>query len=209
MSHLRRWPHSALVLACALAAISGCSWLTESTGYKLPDPDLSLDPAALQQPKLIYLCGGWVSGAPPVEENILVDVSFNRPGPEYPDDRPTSAHLAVVRKHGGEVLYQFHFPAVRAWIPSRNIPALSLDVVGVFKVADPRRYDWNAAVGYRLPYSYREGEVRYNELGGRVDYRFDVTNSIAGLLPDRSAVVLRNDPNVTYVESGAPFPYCF
>lgn len=209
MSQLRRGSRTALLFGCVLGTVFACSWLTEPGGYRLPDPDLSLDPAALQQPKLLYLCGAWVDGTPPPEENTLIDVSFNRPGLEYPGDRPTSAHLATVRNHGGQVLYQFHFPAARVRIPTRNIPALALDVLGVFKVADPRRYDWNAAVGYRLPYSYKEGEVRYEELGGRVDYRWDFINAISGLIPDRSAAVLRNDPNVTYVSSEVPFPYCY
>jgi len=199
-----------LVLASAVTALAACSVITGPDGYDPPPEDRSLDPAALRAPQLLYLCGVWVDGAPPTEENILIDVSLSRPSLELPEDRPTSAHLAVIREHGGQVVYQFHFPAARVWIPVRKIPALALSrsVIGIFKVADPRRYDWNAGVGYRLPYSYTEGEVRYAQLGGRVTHRFNVINAISGLIPDRSAAVLRRDGNVRSVESRVPFPFC-
>lgn len=204
--------NNSIVFVVSFVLLSACSLFTEPLGYDLPDPDLSLDSAALQQPYLIYGCGRWIDGGPPLDEKIFVDVAFLRPNlGEEPDDRPTARHLAALARHGGKVAYKFQFPAVRAWIATKDIPGLAGDkaVNSVFRVANLRRYDWNASIGYRSPYSFKDGAIRFEELGGRVDYRFNVINAIAGLMPDRSAAILRRDSNVDHVESQPPFPNCF
>lgn len=202
--------NSLLGFILSLALLSACSLLTEPLGYDLPDPDLSLNPAALEPQNIIYGCGRWI-GDPPVEEKIFVDIAFLRPDlDEEPEDRPSPRHLAALARYGGKVAYKFHFPAVRAWIATKDIPGLAGDraVNSVFRVANLRRYDWTASVGYRGDYSYRDGAIRFAELGGRVDYQFDVINAIGGLIPDRSAAVLRQDRNVDHVASQPPFPNC-
>jgi hypothetical protein len=139
---------------------------------------------------------------------MFVDIEFDRDDLSDTDSHPTTRHLSVLKDHGGQVVYQFQFPAVRAWVPTANVPALAEDdaVVGVFWVDNLRRYDWNAGVGYISPYSYKTGKLRYEELGGRVDFEFDQINAISGLIPDRSVAILRRDRNVHHVESRVPFP---
>jgi len=178
----------------------------------LPDPDLTLNPAALSEPVGIYACGEWVNGPQPVEEKIFVDVSFDRRSPSDPDDHPTSRHLAAVTRHGGEVVYKFHVPAARVWIKTGEIPALTREepVQAVLRIPNLRRYDWRAAVGFIAPYSYQQGAARYGELGGRVDLVFDRINGISGLIPDRSISELRRDARVEYIANHAPYidPEC-
>jgi hypothetical protein len=159
----------------------------------------------------MYGCNQWQNGDRPSQEKVFVDVAFGRSGPEAPDDHPTKEQIAVVTKHGGDIVYKFHVPAVRAWIATSEIPALSKEVQIIFRVANLRRYDWAIGVGYVRPYSYKDGEIRYVQLGGQVNVRFDVINGISGVLPDRSVRTLRDDPNVDYVESRAPYfdpEYC-
>lgn len=203
--------YKSILIGLSLVLTSACSLFTEPLGYDLPDPDPSLDQAALVAPRLLYGCGEWLNGPRPEDEKILVDVSFVWNYLDDPADRPTSTQLAALKRHGGQVLYTFNFPAVRAWVATSEISALDdeLAVEALFRVANPRRYDWKAGVGYRRPYSYQDGAIRYEELGGRVDFRFDVINAISGLIPDRSAAVLRQDRNVDHVESAASIPNCF
>jgi hypothetical protein len=181
---------------------------TEPLDYTLPDPDPSLDPAALSKPVAMYACGEWVNGGQPPEEKVFVDVSFDRRSPSDPDDHPTSRHLAAVTKHGGEVVYKFNVPAARVWIKTSEIPALSREepVIIVLRIPDLRRYDWQAAAAFIAPYSYHEGAARYAQLGGRVDFVFDQFNMISGIMPDRSIPELRRDAHVGFVASQAPYP---
>jgi hypothetical protein len=191
--------------ALLIGSLFACA--TEPVEYSLPDPDLSLSPAALARFNLIYACGSWVNGPQPSEEKVFVDVSFDRRTAADPDDRPTSRHLVAVANHGGQVVYKFNFPAVRVWIKTSEIPGLSREesVIAVLRVSNLRRYDWPAAVGFIAPYSYQQGASRYAELGGRVDYVFSSINGISGVIPDRSIPELRRDVRVEYVASRAPF----
>ena len=203
--------YKSLLVGLTLALTAACSLFTEPLGYDLPDPDPSLDQAALVAPRLLFACGEWLNGPRPEDEKILVDVSFVWNYLDDPADRPTSTQLAALKRHGGQVLYTFSFPAVRALVATSEISALDDEIAieALFRVANPRRYDWKAGVGYRRPYSYQDGAIKYEELGGRVDFRFDAINAISGLLPDRSAAVLRQDRNVDHVESAASIPNCF
>jgi hypothetical protein len=206
---LRLFGH--VLFGAVVFALSACA--TEPLDYLLPEPDLSLDPAALAQPRLMYACGTWLYGDKPTEAKVFVDVSFDRRLQSDVYDHPTSRHIAAVERHGGKIVYKFHFPAARVWIATDSIPALASEVPvrGVLRIADLRRYDWNAGVGYIKPYTYQEGITRYVELGGKVDFVFNTINGISGLIPDRSIGALRSDPRVAYVESGAPYanPECF
>jgi hypothetical protein len=187
----------------------GCSIFTDPADYDLPRRDTSLDPDALVAPRSLYLCGEWPDGMPN-EEHIFVDVAFDRRTEADPADRPTSRHLDVLEKHRGEVAYKFKFPVVRAWIATRNVPALEQEtaVIGVFRVANLARYDWPVSVGYRRPFTSTDGTVRFGELGGRVGSIQSVSNSLSGLLPDKSAAVLRQDRNVEYIEGDPGHAKC-
>jgi hypothetical protein len=188
-----------------LFSVVACA--TEPLDYRLPDPDLSLDPAALSEPVGMYACDSWIYGSEPLEEKVFVDVSFDRRTLSDPDDHPTSRHLEAVTKHGGQVVYKFHFPAARVWIKTSEIPALSKEesVRLVFRIPNLRRYDWPAGAGFIKPYTYQQGAVRYAQLGGRVNVLLDQINYVSGVIPDRSVPELRRDEHVEYVVSSAPY----
>ena len=192
------------------AFVTACVGVSGPKDYDLPPEDRSLDPAALQQPHLIYGCGQWMEGESPSPEKIFVDVAFIRNDPADPQDRPSDRHLAALKKRGGAVAYTFHFPGVRTWIAKADIPELAADkeVESVFRIADLRRYDWNVDVGYGSRAAYNAGLVSFEELGGRVNYRFEGINAIGGLIPDRSVPSLRKSPDTKYVESSVPIPPC-
>jgi hypothetical protein len=193
---------AAVVLAVSLGG-AACRGVTESAPpYELPTPDASLDPAALREGRVLYRCGGWLRNAQPAAERVLVDVLFGRRGPEDPPDRPLPAHLARVRAAGGRVLHEFQFPAVRAYLPTRNVRALTgggFDP-SVHEVADPRRYDWRATAGYRARLAAAD-EDRVRVLGGRVERALGNLNMLVVTLPDRSYPALRAGANVEFVEA--------
>ena len=202
-----------LLLLCA------CQGSTEPAGFTLPPPDLSLDPAAIREPRLLYLCKSFVDSVvvnrqlrpipPPNDTNILADVSFGRTGPELPMDRMLDSQRQAIARFGGRIVYSFHFPAARVWIPTRNIPGFFAATQAViYWVRDPRRYDWPVGVGYRAPYSYTQGAARFQKLGGRVDGLWNVINALGGVLPDRSVPALRADRNVEYVEGTGQIVFC-
>lgn len=203
--HTRR----SILLACMLFA--ACVGVSGPKEFELPGVDPNLDPAALKQLHFIFACGEWIGGSIPSQDKIFVDVAFiRRDQASDPRDRPSTRHLATLRKHGGEVAYTFHFPAVRTWISTKSIPGLAADqeVKSVFRIVDLTRYDWNVDVGYRSRAAYNAGLVRFAEFGGQVNYQFEFINAIGGLMPDRSAADLRKIPEVEYVESSVPFPDC-
>lgn len=196
----------AAVIAVVLAACA-----TEPGDNQLPEPDLSLDPRALVEPHVLFMCGKWVDGTPPLDSKILVDVAFIRLTLADPYAAPTTGDIATIKRHGGQVLYKFHVRAVRAFVPTASIPALEKEagVNLIFRVSDPRRYDWLTGVGYRKSYPLAQGAERFRQLGGRVDYQYTSINTLSGLIPDRSLSQLRADGNTEYVEGEAGFPNCF
>jgi hypothetical protein len=192
-----------LALAAAVLSIAGCSGSTEPVGYTLPDPDPSLDPAAVVRPTVLYACGYW-NGDVPADSTLFIDIAFNRKETD-PVDRPLSASIAAVERRGGQIVYRFHFPVVRAWMQSNAIPALFRDggVNAVYRVTNPRRYDWGTFVAYVKPNSYADGTGPFEQLGGRVDSRYNSINSIFGVIPGASVSTLRRDGNVKFVEGGS------
>jgi hypothetical protein len=193
----------------ALLILTACGSPTAPGGYTAPAPDQSRDPAALREPTVLYLCGRWSSGTPPADSNILVDVAFSRTSLDGPWDRPTSADRALVRSHGAQIVYQFHSPAVRVWIPTREVPRLSSRVRIMLAVADPRRYDWHVVVYFKPSHQYTPSdEAMFAQLGGRITHRYPTFNGFAGLLPDASIPKLRSDPNVAQADGAPPFALC-
>jgi hypothetical protein len=194
-----------LALAAALVG-AACRSVTDAEPYVLPPPDASLDPAALREGRVLYRCGGWLRNARPAGERVVVDVFFGRRGPEDPPDRPLPAHLARVRAAGGQVLHEFSFPAVRAYVPVAGVPSLTgggFDPA-VHEVPDPRRYDWRATAVYRAPLTAADRE-RVRTLGGRVDSVLADLNFLVVTLPDRSYPTLRAESNVDAVEAAAQY----
>ncbi len=194
-------------LGCVL--VSACVGVSGPNDYELPEADPNLDPAALQEPHLIYGCGQWSPEAP-AGEKLFVDIAFIRRDEDDPKDQPSNHHLAILTKYGGEVAYKFHFPAVRAWISRAAIPGLAADkdVYSVMRIADLRRYDWYAIVGYRSRGAFNAGLRNFAELGGRIKYNFEPINAISGLIPDPSVAILWKSPDVQYVEFSGPIPLC-
>lgn len=200
-----------IVLDLAVVLLStACSVLTEPREYTLPERDYSIDPAALVAPKLLFGCGRWAVANPPKDKKIFVDIQFVRPTLADPGDRVYRSHIAAVEKHGGEIVYEFHFPVARVWISANEIPELAKEsgIDGFYSVSNLRRYDWPTGVGYVKPYSFEEGAVRFEQLGGRVYSRYNTINAIGGLIPDVAAAVLRQDKRVDYAESQGGI-YCF
>ena len=185
---------------------------TEPLDYDLPEPDNSLDPQALSAtPRVIFMCDKWVDGASPSEPKVFLDVSFLRRGEDDEYKRPTSSDIALVKRHGAQVVYQFHVRAVRIWIPTANVPALGKEdeVNLILRVPNLRRYDWLVGAAYQPSYSLSAGTARFAELGGRVDRTYTSFNGLTGMLPDRSIAELRADPSTLWVEGQEGFENCF
>lgn len=189
--------------ALVFAFLAGCRNSSgPEDGCELPPPDASLDPAALRIGAAIFACGRWGEGGKPSEAEVTVDIFFGRRGPEAPPDRPVAEHLSSITDRGGTVCHEFNFPAARARMDKDRIPELDADWpdASVHEVPDLRRYDWIVIVGYRRPLEEADS-VRFVALGGRVEYRLEFIDAIAGPLPDRSIPELRSLEDVEYVEA--------
>ena len=191
---------AALLLGASLA---GCVAPTEVAPLPeaLPQRDLTLDPGRIAPPTILYACGRWTPPTAPLAAWLLTDVHFGRRSDADPLDRPRAADVELVARLGGRVVHRFHAPAVRAWLETARIPELAAagHFVAVLAVPDPARYDVPVIVAYRAP--VRDADVRaFEQLGGLVGRRFDLSPLIAGYVPDQSLPALRRDPAVAYVE---------
>ncbi|MGH7693637.1 MAG: hypothetical protein ACRENH_01580 [Gemmatimonadaceae bacterium] len=189
--------------------MSFLTWLTvacshtTAPGYSLPEPDPSLDPARITLGEIVFACGGWTRGLP-TSQSLLVDVAFGSDRPP-PLTRPSPEHRAAVRRHGGQILYEFNAPIMRVWIPSGRLPVLARERLfsHASSVPDPRRYDVSVMVGFDPPYRWQPADIdRFSQLGGVPRYQFAAINMIGGPLPDRSIPALRSSPRVAWVEAG-------
>jgi hypothetical protein len=198
--------------AFAFIILSVASCTTEPIDYDLPEPDTSLDPQALSAiPHVIFMCDRWVDGAAPSNPKIFLDVSFIRRGEDDEYEHPTLSDIALVKRHGAQIVHQFHVRAVRIWIPTANVPALGRedDVNLILRVTNLRRYDWLVGAAYRPTYSLSSAVTRFAELGGRVDRTYTSFNGLSGMLPDRSIAELRADASTLWVEGQEGFENCF
>ncbi len=203
-------PPLALTLALLTAACGEVRSPEEVAGpdnYVLPTPDPSLDPGRLTVGQMMET-GCYPLGPRPVDpldgryEWATVDVYFGRATAEGPWGAPTSADTALVRKHGGRVLYAFHLPVIRARIVLARVPELVLDGywTWVRSVPDATRYDVPLGVGFDRPLV--QGDVDYfGQLGGRVDNRIDSGNALYGVLPDRSIPTYQARSDVQHVQT--------
>lgn len=204
----RTLAYGARVLCLAvlyLAAGLGCSLFTDPGGYRLPPPDMSLDPEAIRLPSALFFCGRWRSAGPPDDEFVLVDIRMRA---------MTGRERAIIKLHGGQVLYTFHASGrscpscarsrlVRAWVPTASIPMIhaASGYAEVRLVEDPRRYDVNIGVTYRRPHYASESMRNLIEnLGGVVYYDWPELEAVAAVLPDWSVRWLAADPNILHVD---------
>lgn len=184
---------AALIVACREAVAPGAG---APDDYQLPEADRTLDPSAVRVGSIVFACQKWSVPPPPANTRMLVDIHF---GPSS-GESPETDQIEAVERHGGRVLYQFRFQAVRARIDAARIPALASEFhfLSVRDVPDPRRFDWPVIASFVRPVTDADVE-RFAELGGQVRYRFTIINALAGPLPDRSIDVLRGEPEVSTV----------
>jgi hypothetical protein len=167
----------------------------------LPERDTSLDPAAA-------VVGQYI--ATPCDRNLhlrgstewaLVDIFFSRRSESEPVTGPQDHHLRAVAARGGVVVHRFHVPAVRAWMPLREVPELVARGfwVSVRDVPDPRRYDLPVIAMHVT--SVEDADVdRFQRLGGQVKKRFTVIPAVFGIIPDASIPELRASTRTEQVE---------
>jgi hypothetical protein len=196
----------AMVAAAVIAA--GCADLVlPAPALDLPDPDPSLDPARLSVGDYIATpCGlNRPDGFAELEardEWALVDVYFGRASEHGPWGAPTSDDVRLVQRHGGHVVHRYNIPAVRAHMNLSRIPAMVADGfwVTVRDVPDASRYDVPLSIGFDRPLT-DEDLARFVEAGGRIDYRWDFIDAIAGVLPDRSIPLFQERDDVAWVQA--------
>jgi hypothetical protein len=205
-------PRSVVSAAVIGLFVACCASPTEPAPYTLPAPDTSLDPAHLVNETLLYGCGRWF-GTPLVDTAVLADVSWGRASLDDPGDAPTASQRAIVENAGGFILYNFHFHAMRIWIPTARMASLYAAMpapdASILAVPNPRRFDWLVIVTYKNAYHFTaQDESTFVHLGGRIEYVFGPSNGIGGHIPDRSVPALRADPHVLVVEGEPPWAAC-
>jgi len=194
-----------LAVLAALGAACG-ELLAPVDDYQLPPPDTSLDTNRLSIGSYIatpcaFYGGDRLASLRERQEWATVDVFFGRPTPPAPGEGPSAGEAQLVRSHGGRVLYTFNVPAVRARIILAKIPDLVERGfwITVRDVPDPTRYDLRLIVGFDRALTDADVAL-FQSLGGRVQYRWDNTRAIAGVLPDRSIPALRSQTDIRYLE---------
>lgn len=199
-----------LGVAVGLMLASACDLTGPADLYQLPEPDTSLDPDRLTvgeyiaTPCAFAKSGNRLAHLREREERALVDVFFGRDSADGPRDGPTASDIDLVRSHGGRVLYRFNVPAVRARITLSRIPDLVEQGfwITVRDVPDASRYDVELTVGFRRGLQDADIDL-FESLGGRVTYRWDSIDGLAGILPDRSIAVLQDRSDVEYVQASS------
>ncbi len=207
-------PRLALSFALLMAACGEVRSPEEVAGpdnYVLPASDPSLDPEHLSVGDIIEVpCGPVGPRAPdPLAgryEWATVDIYFGRPTAEGPWGAPTGADSALVRKHGGRILYLFHLPVIRARMILARVPELATAGywIWVRGVPDPTRYD--VPLGVRFDRPLVEADIeQFGQLGGRVDRRIDSINALYGVLPDRSIPTYQARSDVQHVQTNGVY----
>lgn len=204
-----------LAAGIAIAIAPACNDLTAplpADRFELPPADTSLDPGRLAvgdylaTPCAFGSYGDGLAQLRALHDWALVDIFFGRGSPAGPWDGPTSADIALVKAHGGRVLYSFNVPAVRARIILSRIPDLVQAGfwITVRDVPDATRFDVILAAGFTRALENAD-VARFVSLGGRVDHRLDFIDALAGVLPDRSIPHLRQRDEVEYIEPESVF----
>lgn len=166
-------------------ALLGCRVLTGPSLPDLPPQNHSLDPADLRFGALVGDCQGWSGGSRPPGTHLLADVFFTT---DQFATHPNVEQFNLVRQRGGSIVFEYHLPGYRVWIPIDSIP--SFPHATIRYVPDPSRYDARVAIRFG-PDSVPDPDLaEIGRLGGRV------TDLIVGfyaevLLPDASVPALR------------------
>jgi hypothetical protein len=200
---MRRTLRTCTLLAAVTLAAGACAdaTLPHRPLPDLPERDTSLDPAAAVVGQYIATpCDGndHLRGS---TEWALVDVFFGRRSESEPVTGPQDHHLRAVTARGGVVVHRFNVPAVRAWMPLREVPELVAREfwTSVRDVPDPRRYDLPLIAMYVS--AVEDPDVdRFQRLGGQVRKRFTIIPAIFGILPDASIPELRASTRTQQVE---------
>jgi len=179
--------------------------------FEPPEPDLSLDPDRLSvgeyiaTPCAFGVHGDGLAHLLDKQEWALVDVYFGRESEAGPWDSPTRDDIDLVTSSGGRVLFEFNIPAVRSRILLSRIPDLVRNGYWVTArdVPNATRYDVpELGVGFSRALQDSDVEL-YESLGGRVEHRLGLINALSGVLPNQSIPVLRDTPDVVYVQAGS------
>ena len=213
-THLRRAVLRGCGLGLGLSFLVACQSPIAPDSHRLPPPDTSLDPTRLRVGALLYACGAWSLPAAAGRDSLLVvDVKFSTYGQRPVDDprwnAPSDAERRIVTRAGGEVLFAYPWPGVRARIAARNIPALAVgDTVAVYSVPDSRRYDWSYAVFFVRNAAITTRPTAIDSLieaaGGRITLRWPPA-ALATELPVQSVAHLRARPDVRLVAPNGIF----
>jgi hypothetical protein len=195
------------MVTAAIIAVACADLVLPAPEFNLPDPDPSLDPARLAVGDYIATpCGlNRPDGFAHLEgrdEWTLVDVYVGRASEAGPWGAPTADDVRLVQRHGGHVVHRYNIPAVRAHMNLSRIPAMVADGfwVTVRDVPDASRYDVPLSIGFDRPLT-DEDLVRFVQAGGRIDYRWDFIDAIAGVLPDRSIPLFQERDDVVWVQA--------
>lgn len=188
-----------LAFSLCLAFFLGC----DSDFPSAPDLQDPILPPVLGKDSVVigdilFACNRWSAGTSPTQDQLIVDVFFGRLGPSDPDDRPLEGQLDQIHSLGGQVLHQFNFPAVRAILPTQNIPDLPANHVREVPFGD--RFDWSVTVGLRR-FLEPEDTLLFRSLGGEPGHVFSWKTMFLGRLPDSGISALRTYPQVAWVEA--------
>lgn len=181
-----------------------CSDPLQIKWFELPPPSTSLDPDSVQFGELRFLCDTWWNGSPPSAggQSIILDAIFDPDAETGPTDR----QMRAVAEAGGEIGYKFTFQALRIRIAPSKVPELYKNTEAAFyTVPDLRRYDWLVGVLFSRDLTPEDDSV-FSELGGRVTDRRVFIRELAGIMPDRSIPVMRQQPGVFHV--GKQMHFC-
>lgn len=175
-----------------------------ATPTSLSEPDI---PPLLGKDSVVlgevwYACGSWKGPGKPVVDQIIADLFFGMRGPLDDDDRPSAEALASVESLGGRVLHQFHFPAVRAVVPSHQAERLFAEsgVSHVRTVPYSDRFDWKVAIALNREATGEDVDL-ITAMGGEVLHSLSNPPILLSAVPDQIIPDLRSLPQVSLVSA--------
>ena len=192
-------PISSLFLLLMLLMSCGPATPTSLSEPEFP-PVLGKDSVVLGE--IWYACGSWQEPGEPAVDQIIADLFFGMRGPLDDDDRPSAEALASVESLGGRVLHQFHFPAVRAVVPSHQAERLFAEsgVNHVRTVPYSDRFDWKVAIALNREATGEDVDL-ITAMGGEVLHSLSNPPILLSAVPDQIIPDLRSLPQVSLVSA--------
>ena len=197
----RRCPTGIAALPLLLMLLTSCR---PATPTSLSEPEI---PPLLGKDSIVlgdvwYACGHWQGPGEPTEDQIIADLFFGMRDPSDDDDRPSAQALASVESLGGRVLHQFHFPAVRAVVPSHQAERLFAEsgVSHVRTVPYSDRFDWKVAIVLNRDPTNEDQDL-IAALGGEVLHTLSNPPVLLSAVPNRIIPDLRLLPQVKLVSA--------